>query len=1055
MDQEKENIENKKNKLFNSIKNFFTSEIEEEKSDKPKQEHHHVKHEDNKGFHKEHKTESEKKHEHTEELESDKKRQELINKLKSNPINLLYAFFILLIPIGFLLYSSKMSSLWLLDIFIPMPISLYSLITFFIILPIVSCILLYYRKSAYILLFYIINSGFAIRLQNLPLLKDITTNKYIPLALDPHVFLRYAKYILESGKLFSIDTMRFYPFGADMNRETVFLSKFIVYLYKVLHVFSSKITIEFVDVLYPPICFAISLVFFFLIVKNLFDKKIAVVSTLILSTIPIYLYRTMAGFSDKESLGLMLMFIAFYCFIVGWKSKKTWKTIVLGVISGLTTGLMGLTWGGVNFTLLIFAAFILVEVLLKKLTKNDLYLYVSWIIPMTILMGLTTVKFGGLRGLIVSFTSGIAYVALLVAVIDFVLFELDILKIKEKVKKKFPLGITSILISAVLAIIGASIFIGPAFVVEKFKGVFSDMINPFGKTRWALTVAESHQPYFVNWISDFTGIFLILFFIGSIVLFYTILKTLSEKESFSISSFIYSLIYTLFLVFFTMSRYQRENPVWNGETTVSKTLYIGSFIGFILIMAASYIYLFYFDKRTFNRIQLIDKKFTFILIWFFIMLVAARSALRLMLMLAPIAAILVGYLIIYSVSETRKLIPKTKDSVYKWGMIILIILILVISFWPFASAVNSIPVINKIPLINEPGFIINFATSSSIQAKYTGPSYDQQWQLAGKWIRENTSEDAIFAHWWDYGYWVQTGGQRTTVTDGGNWIGYWNHLMGRHGLMAQDQTEALEFFNMHNVTHFLVIADEIGKLGAYSSIGSDENYDRYSWMPTFGLNQQQTKETRDGMVFVYEGTTAIDEDFEYNGNKYLARQAGVQNVYLPVKEVKTIVLDQERTEMQIQQPYTIIYQNNLQPQEIPIKCLFYKDNLIMFEGEGIDNCFMVIPSISNQGIDPNGAGLYIGHDALKSLWVNLFLFEQKNPNFNTDGFKLALNQQHPLLEDISGQTNIPIDNVAMYNGRLFGPLKIWEIDYPENITERPEYLFLGYDEANLTQVTII
>ena len=232
-----------------------------------------------------------------------RKRQEFINFIKKKPINLLYILFILLIPIGYLMYKSGTSSFFLLDIFIPFPINKYGFVSFFLILPIVSCTLLYYKKQAYIALLYIINSGFAIRLQNLPLLKDITTGKYVPLALDPHVFLRYAKYLLEHGKFYAIDSLRYQPFGANMEgyNSTTFLSRFIVFLHKIFRIFNSNQTIEFTDVIYPPVCFAISLIFFFLIVKNLFNKKIAIISTFILCVVPTYLYRTMAGFSDKES----------------------------------------------------------------------------------------------------------------------------------------------------------------------------------------------------------------------------------------------------------------------------------------------------------------------------------------------------------------------------------------------------------------------------------------------------------------------------------------------------------------------------------------------------------------------------------------------------------------------------------------------------------------------------------------------------------------------------------------------------------------------------------
>ena len=39
------------------------------------------------------------------------------------------------------------------------------------------------------------------------------------------------------------------------------------------------------------------------------------------------------------------------------------------------------------------------------------------------------------------------------------------------------------------------------------------------------------------------------------------------------------------------------------------------------------------------------------------------------------------------------------------------------------------------------------------------------WTDAMKWIRQNTERDAVIASWWDYGYWITTLGNRTTLAD--------------------------------------------------------------------------------------------------------------------------------------------------------------------------------------------------------------------------------------------------------------------------------------------------
>jgi len=50
----------------------------------------------------------------------------------------------------------------------------------------------------------------------------------------------------------------------------------------------------------------------------------------------------------------------------------------------------------------------------------------------------------------------------------------------------------------------------------------------------------------------------------------------------------------------------------------------------------------------------------------------------------------------------------------------------------------------------------------------SGTQFDistNDWPDAMQWLRENTSEDAIIASWWDYGYWISTLGERKTLAD--------------------------------------------------------------------------------------------------------------------------------------------------------------------------------------------------------------------------------------------------------------------------------------------------
>lgn len=84
------------------------------------------------------------------------------------------------------------------------------------------------------------------------------------------------------------------------------------------------------------------------------------------------------------------------------------------------------------------------------------------------------------------------------------------------------------------------------------------------------------------------------------------------------------------------------------------------------------------------------------------------------------------------------------------------------------SYVAIIPILLFMPLIvpvsanwvnsaNIPPTILNGGSNFAIS---TG-----DWPDAMAWLKENTPEDAVVAAWWDYGYWITTLGERTSLAD--------------------------------------------------------------------------------------------------------------------------------------------------------------------------------------------------------------------------------------------------------------------------------------------------
>ena len=835
-------------------------------------------------------------------------------------------------------------------------------------------------------LVYIILAGlawfaFKIRTSNLPILNGQLADP------DAHLFYRYAEYILEHGKLFVNDPLRYYPLGYPTGGENVFVSYFIVWLYKFLNFFNPALTLKQVDIMYPAIVFIPALIFFYLLVKRLFDWRVGLVASSFLIVLPAFLFRTMSGVSDKEGLAILFLFMTLYLYVVAWQSKTIKNAIIFGILAGISTVLLGLGWGGVQFVFLIVALFNLVELFLNKFEEKDFYIYMIWYLITVIgLVTLTPLRYS-LSAFIISPVLATTTFVFLVVIIDYIITKYNILNLKHKFENKIPYRVISIISALITSLLFLIILYGPYYIIEMIKQISVTMLSPFGESRWALTVAESRQPYFTDWVRDFGWLYF-SFFIGSaILLFYEIVKPIKEKK------YYLSILFSLMILGIVLSRYS-SNSILNGSTNFSKVWYFGSIFIFIVALSLFYFNVYRKDKNIFKELMIVDKRNVFLLIWLFVMLISARSAIRLGFVLAPITAILVAHFLLYVVDYSKNF----KIQSYRWIVYIGVIIIFIFIF-------------------------SGFAKTTATQSKYIGPIYDQQWQMAEQWVKQNTEESDVFIHWWDYGYLVQTGFNRPTVTDGGNSIGVYNYYVGRHVLTGQSEDESLEFMKSHNVSYLLAVVEDIGKYSAYSSIGSDTNYDRFSWIPSFNLDLKQTQETREQTIYLYTGGGfAFDEDFIYNGIVFGRGNAGIAGFIVPTKP--------NGNNIKFGQPIAIVINNN-QRYELTLSCIAYGKEVYEFDNYDIDGCLKLLPYIQSQNeVFPIGTALYLSPKVKKTSFAQLYILEK---DFNN-------------IKIVYESEGMPF---AVYQGRLIGPLKIWKVQYPEYIKVNQTYISIDWPDPEV------
>ena len=884
----------------------------------------------------------------------------------------------------------------------------------FVLIPSISLALIFLGKYVAGVLTSIIGFASILRLQSLPNLIDATTGKYLTADPDALAFLRYTKEIVENGALSTIDKLRYYPQGYANLEEFSLLSHLLAYWYKVVHFFIPSVTVELIHTTYPAFSFAIAMIFFFLFAKKISNTKVAVIATTILSFIPIFLFRTLTGVSDKEAMGLALMFAAFYFYIAAVQSTSTKKSAVLALVAGLFTGALGLIWGGVSFIFLIFGIFSAVKIIANSFTKKDFYNYSIWMFTtMAVLSSFYPERFT-INAYFTSITTLIMLTAFFFSLIHFLTIPLNLFGIYERFKDKFPSWVISGAITVLFSIILFSLLYGPTFLLDRVTELMNSLTKPFAQSRWAITVAESHQPFFkgggMSWLGEFNNsmYMIFLFFIGVTAVFYKLAGDIGKNKLLSTS------LFTLFIFGIILSRYS-ESSVFNGESLTSQITYFGSIAGlFIMLCFASYTW-FKKDRQLFEKLKETKKEYFFIIIWFIIMAIGARSALRLFIVFAPVVSFVVAYFIVNLSDYILGLIKSQKERFYRISLIVILVLFIMSIFWPLGSVVSAVPVAKSIPILNKDGLVFQFVSASLGAARGTGSVFNQQWQIAGKWVRDNTPKEAVFAHWWDYGYLVQTGFERATLTDGGNAIGSRNFFSGRHLMTAQNETEALEYMKTYGATHLLFVSDEIGKYPAYSSIGSDADYDRFSQITTFGLDQQSTRETRNATILVYKGGAPLEDDLNFNGEVYPAGASGIGAIMIPVTNPGV------EGKQSIDQPLAILVYQGKQV-EVPVSCV-YIDKLYKFENAPLKSCLRVMPAFRGGQLD-NGLGnaLYLSPRVAQGLFARLYLLNEQ-----MEGFKLVY----------SDEGGIPL---AFYDGRLIGPLRIWEAKYDDKIKTVPEYL---------------
>ncbi len=165
---------------------------------------------------------------------------------------------------------------------------------------------------------------------------------------DGYFHARLAGYVVQNFSIPDKDPLAYYHEGGGyLPFSSFFFWYFTAIIYKIFTLnapYNKELWIFFVKVL-PAIFGALISVSMYFLGKEMYGKKAGITMGVFAALVPSFVYRTMAGFFEEDSLGFLWLVIGFYFFVKAVKTGEfNRESIKNSILSGLFFGIMALTW---------------------------------------------------------------------------------------------------------------------------------------------------------------------------------------------------------------------------------------------------------------------------------------------------------------------------------------------------------------------------------------------------------------------------------------------------------------------------------------------------------------------------------------------------------------------------------------------------------------------------------------------------------------------------------------------------------------------------------------
>lgn len=618
-------------------------------------------------------------------------------------------------------------------------------------------------------------------------------------ALDPYMIFRMSQHLALEGNLPQLDFLRYFPYAAP----TYTLNQGDILIPALLYQFGPQFFMDYLTwgKIYPALMGGLSIFAAFLLGREIWDDYAGVFSALFLATIAGGLYRTSAGFFEKEPIGTFLMLMSMYFFIRCWRREEKYT----GIFSGLMLGFFTISWGGSKMLWLLYPMVVGTVALFDRDIKQLVYAYTP------------TVLIGGLVGAALNpsrfwITTTFFLVNLGMLGLLWSRFLAEHLELVEEDQLQYVVPGLSVLGGIVMALSPLfSSFLGSR--VMKLYRAATQQVS--GSDVIAGTVAENQAATLsqivgqlgalpATQVNPALGILgnLVgpwpLSFLGTAMLgtgFALLLgKRFGVFEQEEMTSKTYYKLFTSVLLLWIIGF-----SVFFQQSVLIAV--VPSIAIFAVVAGAHYMW------TGMDETISVPTSWHLVLPFFWVItnVLAAVTRSRLVFLSTFSVAVVAGYAFSRAFKKLKEMdyseIDPENTFEIKVGVLGLLLAALVV--------VNGAS---------------GFAASQGISG-----SPNQAWMDNLDWMENQTPEGSVVLSWWDYGYYFESIGRRAAVADGGNQKYYSTDTYGKTNypiadfLTSGNASNHTDLLERHSVDYIVLDSTMIGKYQAVSQIAHRDN----------------------------------------------------------------------------------------------------------------------------------------------------------------------------------------------------------------------------------------